>query len=111
MSSSLVQIAKSQLAKLPEITAMVVSDRSGALIECSGELDGEAAAAVYAVTVEALVGAGEQLGIGGLLSASIGGRSSACVLGIHEQGVVAAHVDAGKPSNGVERKIETALRR
>jgi hypothetical protein len=115
MSSSLVQIAKGQLATLPEITALVVSDRAGALQSCSGDgsgdLDGEAAAAVYGVVVEALGSVGEQLGMGALLSAAIAGRGPTCVLGVHDQGVVAAHLDPSKPSNGVERKIELALRR
>jgi predicted regulator of Ras-like GTPase activity (Roadblock/LC7/MglB family) len=111
MSSSLIQIARSQLAKVPEITAVVVGDRAGGLLDCSGELDGEAASAVYAVAVAAMSSAGELLGMGGLLLVSITGRTTACVLGVHEHGVVAAHLDPNKPSNGVERKIELALRR
>src|SRR4051794_38002737 len=62
--SSMVQLARSQISRLPEVLAMVVTDRAGNLVESNGELDAEAAGAVYAVAAEALTRAGEVLGLG-----------------------------------------------
>jgi hypothetical protein len=39
--SNLVQIARGQLSRFPEVTALVISDRSGALVEATGEIDGD----------------------------------------------------------------------
>jgi len=109
--TNLVQLTRSQISRLPEVTAMVVSDRSGAMIEATGEIDGEAAGPVYTVAAEALVRAGEQLGLGPLLRASITGPTAAAVVSVHDDGVVAVHADPRKPVSGLEKKLDGVFRR
>src|SRR4051812_26996707 len=99
--TSLAQTVRAQIAKLPEVTAVVVSDPSGAMLEASGAIDGETAAAVYAVAVEALGRAGEQLGLGPFLRASITGPAKACLVCVHDEGIVSVQVDPTKPMAGV----------
>jgi predicted regulator of Ras-like GTPase activity (Roadblock/LC7/MglB family) len=109
--TNLVQIVRGQLSRLPEVTALVISDRSGALVEASGDIDGEAAGAVYTVAAEALERAGEQLGLGPLWRASIQGPATACLVAVHEEGVVGIHVDPRKPLGGLEKKLDGVFRR
>jgi predicted regulator of Ras-like GTPase activity (Roadblock/LC7/MglB family) len=109
--SNLVQIARGQLSRFPEVTALVISDRSGALVEATGEIDGEAAGAVYTVAAEALGRAGEQLGLGPLSRASINGPATACILAVQDDGVVGIHVDPRKPIGGLEKKLDGVFRR
>jgi predicted regulator of Ras-like GTPase activity (Roadblock/LC7/MglB family) len=109
--TNLVQIARGQLSRLPEVTALVISDRSGALVEATGDIDGEAAGAVYTVAAEALGRAGEQLGLGPLSRASIAGPATACIVAVHDEGVVGIHVDPKKPVGAVEKKLDGVFRR
>src|SRR6188472_4099201 len=103
--SNLVQIARGQLSRLPEVAALVISDRSGALVEATGDVDGEAAGAVYTVAAEALGRAGELLGLGALSRVSISGPGSACIVAVHDEGVVGIHVDPRKPLAGIEKRL------
>ena len=109
--TNLVQLTRSQICRLPEVTALVISDRSGAMIEATGEIDGEAAGPVYTVAAEALARAGEQLGLGSLLRASIAGPTTAAILSVHDEGVVAVHTDPRKPMAGLEKKLDGVFRR
>ena len=112
--SGLAQIARAHIAKLPEVLAVVVTDRAGALIEVSGDVDGEALGAVYAVAAESLARAGHTLGLGPLARVVITGRTSACLVAVDGEGIIAAQVDGSKPMqgmNGLERKLESLLRR
>jgi predicted regulator of Ras-like GTPase activity (Roadblock/LC7/MglB family) len=109
--TNLVQLTRAQICRLPEVTALVVSDRSGAMIETTGEIDGEAAGPVYTVAAEALARAGEQLGLGELQRVSISGPATACVVAVHDEGVVGVHGDPRKPLAGLEKKLDGVLRR
>jgi predicted regulator of Ras-like GTPase activity (Roadblock/LC7/MglB family) len=109
--SNLIQIARAHIARLPEVTAMVVTDQSGALIQSSGEVDGAAAGPVYSVAATALGQAGEQLGLGPLSRASVAGAATACLLVVDAAGVVAIQVDAKKPMGAIEKKLDGLLRR
>jgi len=105
------QIIRTQVGKLPEVIAVVLSDTSGALIESSGEIDGETAGAINAVAVQSLCNIGEQLGMGALCRASLIGPGLALVLATDEQEVVGLYIDPGRPLGAFEKKLDGALHR
>jgi predicted regulator of Ras-like GTPase activity (Roadblock/LC7/MglB family) len=108
--SSMVQLARSQISRLPEVLALVVTDRAGNLLESSGDLDAEAAGAVYAVAADALARAGELLGLGTFDRLSLTG-GTACVVAVHEQGLLAIQLDPRRPLGPIEKRLEALLRR
>lgn len=108
---SFAQLVRTPSVKLPEVIAAVLSDPSGALVESSGEVDGEAAGAINAVTVKSLNTIGEQLGIGGLRRASLVGPGLALVLATNEQEVVGLYIDPSKPLGAFEKKLDALLQR
>lgn len=103
--------AKSQVARLPEVTALVVSDISGALVDMMGEVDGESMAAIVAVAVRSLNAIGEQLGIGTLKRASLTGTGLACVLAVNDQELFGIYVDPAKPLGAFEKRLDGFLHR
>ena len=105
------QIIKTQIAKLPEVIAVVMGDGSGALVESTGDLDGEAAAAINAVVVGSLNTMGGQLGIGGLKRASLLGPGVTFVLTANEQEVVGIYLVPSKPLGAFEKKLDAVLQR
>ena len=109
--SSLPQIARLQIAKLPEITALVVTDGAGSLLESSGDVDGEALGAVHVVITQALTRCGNALGLGVLHRVTITGPRHPCLIAIHDQDVLGVYVDPGKPLGLLEKKLDAALRR
>jgi len=108
--SNLLHIAQTQIAKYPEVLALVVSDTQGTLLESIGNIDGEAVGAVHVVTVQALTRCGDALGIGALERVTISAAKSACVIVAREDEVMGAYVDPSKPLGATEKKIEAALR-
>lgn len=104
-------LSTTQLAAQPEVTALVVTDRAGALIESSGEIDGEAAGAVHAVATQALARCGDALGLGELERIAIAGARRACVIGLGDDAVVGAYLDTIKAVSSFEKKLEAALGR
>ena len=109
--SNLPHIAKTQIAKFPEVAAVVVTDDAGSLLEASGDIDGEAIGAVHVVTMQALTRCGNALGLGPLQRVTITGPHRACLIAIYEQEVLGIYVDPTKPIGVFEKKLETALRR
>ncbi len=109
--SNLPQIAKTQIAKFPEVTALVVTDDAGSLLESSGDIDGEALGAVHVVTTQALTRCGNALGLGSLQRLTVTGPRRACLIAIYEQEVLGVYVDPSKPIGMFEKKLDTALRR
>jgi predicted regulator of Ras-like GTPase activity (Roadblock/LC7/MglB family) len=109
--ANLPHIAKTQIAKFPEVTALVVTDDAGSLLESTGDIDAEALGAVHVVTMQALTRCGNALGLGPLQRANITGSQRACVIVIDEQEVLGVYVDPTKPIGAFEKKLETALRR
>ena len=101
--------AKSQVARFPEVTALVVSDISGALIDATGEVDGESIAAIIAVAVRSLNAIGDQLGIGCLKRASLTGVGLACVLAVNDQELFGVYVDPTKPLGAFEKRLDGLL--
>jgi len=95
----------SLISKLPEVLGAALSDESGALLECSGQMDGEIAGAVHAFTVRALTQAGETLGLSAFERATIVGPSSACIVAVHDGIVLGVDVDPHKPLNAIEKRI------
>ena len=108
---SLSQITKAHITKLPEVVAAVVTDRMGMLLDSSGEIDGEAAGAVNAVSAEALAKTGEALGLGPLQRASIAGPTKVCVIALDDEEIVGVYVDPKKPLASFETKLDAVLRR
>lgn len=109
--SNLPHIAKTQVAKFPEVTALVVTDEAGSLLEQTGDIDGEALGAVHVVTMQALSRCGNALGLGPLQRLTVTGPRRACLLAIYDQEVLGVYVDPTKPIGVFEKKLETALRR
>jgi predicted regulator of Ras-like GTPase activity (Roadblock/LC7/MglB family) len=109
--SNLPQIAKTQIAKFPEVTALVVTDDAGSLLESSGDIDGEALGAVHVVTTQALTRCGNALGLGPLHRVTITGPRRACLIALHDEEVLGVYVDPTKPIGVFEKKLDTALRR
>lgn len=95
----------SVVAKFPEVIGAALSDTSGMLLECCGRIDGEAVGAVHAFTVRALSQAGEALGLSSLERVTLVGGKSACVIAIHENGILGVDVDPTKPLAVLEKKI------
>jgi predicted regulator of Ras-like GTPase activity (Roadblock/LC7/MglB family) len=108
--SSLSKLARTQIAKSPEVVATVVTDRSGMLLDSTGDVDGESVGAVNAVSAEALGKAGETLGLGPLQRCAITGPKKACVITINDDEIVGFYVDPGKPIGAFEKKLEGVLR-
>src|SRR5215813_10572953 len=108
--SNLPHIAKTQIAKFPEVAAMVVTDDAGSLLESSGDIDGEAIGAVHVVTMQALTRCGNALGLGSLQRVTVTGQRRACLIAIDEV-VLGVYMDPTKPIGAFEKKLETALRR
>ena len=111
MMSNLPHIAKTQLVKFPEVTALVVTDDEGSLIESSGDIDAEAIGAVSVVTMHAVTRCGEALGLGSLERVIIAGSKRACLIAPYEQQVLGVYFDSTKPISAFENKLETALKR
>jgi predicted regulator of Ras-like GTPase activity (Roadblock/LC7/MglB family) len=109
--SNLPNIAKMQIAKFPEVAALVVTDDAGSLLESSGDIDGEALGAVHVVTTQALSRCGNALGLGALMRVTVTGPRRACLIAIYDQEVLGVYVDPNKPIGAFEKKLETALRR
>jgi predicted regulator of Ras-like GTPase activity (Roadblock/LC7/MglB family) len=109
--SNLSHIAKTQIARFPEVAALVVTDDTGSLLESTGDIDGEAIGAVHVVTMQALTRCGNALGLGALHKVTVTGQRHACLIAIFEQEVLGIYVDPTKPIGAFENKLETALRR
>jgi predicted regulator of Ras-like GTPase activity (Roadblock/LC7/MglB family) len=109
--SNLPQIAKTQIAKFPEVTALVVTDDAGSLLESSGDIDGEALGAVHVVTTQSLSRCGNALGLGPLLRVTVSGPRHACLIAVFDQEVLGIYLDPSKPVGVFEKKLDLALRR
>lgn len=109
--STLVHLATTQLAALPEVIALVVTDAAGAVLASSGDIDGEAIGAVHVVTTQALTRCGNALGLGPLRRLAITGTLRACSISIFDGEVLGAYLDPAKPIGAFEHKLEAALRR
>jgi predicted regulator of Ras-like GTPase activity (Roadblock/LC7/MglB family) len=109
--TNLPHIAKTQIAKFSEVTALVVTDDAGVLLESSGDIDGEAIGAVHAVTIQGLTRCGETLGLGALQRVTVTGPKRACLMAVYDHEVLGIYVDPTKPIGAFEKKLEAALRR
>ena len=109
--SSLPQIAKTQIAKFPEVNALVVTDDTGALLESSGDIDGEALGAVHVVATQALARCGNALGLGTLHRVIVTGPRRACMISVYDREVLGVYLDPTKPLGAFEKKLDMALRR
>lgn len=109
--SYLSQIAKTQIAKFPEVTGYVVTDDGGALLDASGDLDAESLGAVHVVAVHALGRCGETLGLGDLGYLTVSGAKRSCVIAAQDHDVLGVYLDAGKSLAAFEKKLDTVLKR
>jgi len=109
--SNLPHLAKTQIAKFPEVVAVVVTDDAGSLLEASGDIDSEAFGAVHVVTMQAITRCGNALGLGMLERITVTGGKRACVIALCDQEVLGVYLDPTKPIGAFEKKLETALRR
>lgn len=109
--SKLSHLAKTQIAQLPEVLAIVVTDDAGALLESSGELDSEALGAVQVVAMQAITRCGNALGLGTLERITVTGGQRTCVLAIQDHEVLGVYLTPQGPIGAFEHKLEAALRR
>jgi predicted regulator of Ras-like GTPase activity (Roadblock/LC7/MglB family) len=109
--SKLPHLAKTQIAQLPEVLAVVVTDDAGSLLESSGELDSEALGAVQVVTMQAITRCGNALGLGTLERITVTGGKRTCVLAIHDREVLGVYLTPTGPIGAFEKKLETVLAR
>ena len=109
--SNLPQLAKTQIAKFPEVLALVVTDDAGSLLESSGDIDGEALGAVHVVTVQAITRCGNALGLGPLERITVTGGKRTCLIAIHDREVLGVFLDPTKPIAPFEKKLEAVLPR
>lgn len=109
--SNLRHIAKTQIVKFPEVVALVVTDDAGALLEMSGDIDGEACGAIHAVVIQTLVRCGEQLGLGDLQKTTLTALRRSCLITAYDREIIGIYVDASSPLTAFEKKLETAMRR
>lgn len=109
--SSLPHIARTQIARFPEVAAMVVTDDAGSLLESSGDIDGEAIGAVHVVTMQAMARCGNALGLGALQRVTVSGHRRACLIAIYDQEVLGVYMDPTRSLGAFEKKLESALRR
>lgn len=101
----------SLIAQLPEATGAVMSDATGALIDCAGTLDAEACGAVNAFCVQIVGKAGETLGLGGFQHGVIIGDHIACALSTPEGIVLGVYFDPARPAALIEKKIQDIVQR
>lgn len=109
--SDLPHIAKTQIAKFPEVTALVVTDEGGSPLESSGDIDGEACGAVHVVAVQTMDRCGSALGLGRLERVAIASSTRCCVIAPVGQEVLAVYADPNRSIGTLEKKLEVALRR
>jgi predicted regulator of Ras-like GTPase activity (Roadblock/LC7/MglB family) len=109
--SNLPHIAKTQIAKFPEVTALVVTDDTGTLLDSSGDIDGESFGAVHVVAMQALLRCGSALGLGALQRITVTGARRACVISLYDREVLGVYIDPSKSLGAFEKKLDTALRR
>lgn len=108
--SNLPQIAKT-LGKFPEVTAYVVTDDAGSLLDASGDVDAEALGAVHVVALHALDRCGASLGLGDLDRLTITAAKRAVVVTSQDEDVLGVYLDPQKPLGAFEKKLETVLKR
>ncbi len=99
------------ITKYPEVLGVAVSDMSGALVECAGQIDGEMEGAVHAFTARALGEAGELLGLSTFERASVIGVKAACLITVVDSEIVGINVDPSKPFGIAEKKILDTIQR
>jgi hypothetical protein len=108
--SNLSKLARTQIAKAPEVLATVVTDRIGMLLDSTGDIDGESLGAVNAVTADALIKTGETLGLGSLQRLAICAPRRVCVISMHDDEIVGFYLDSSKAIGPFERKLEGMVR-
>lgn len=109
--SNLPQIAKTHIARFPEVLGLVVTDDAGALLESSGDIDAETLGAVHVVAMQSLMRCGSALGLGALQRFIATGPRRACLVASHDREVLGVYIDPNKPMGALEKKLELALRR
>lgn len=97
------------IAKLPEVVGAVLSDTSGALLDWSGNIDGEVAGAAHAFSVRSLARAGDLLGLGNFQRVSVVGPTKSCVITLQGDTVLGTYVDPTKPLAAIEKKLHDTL--
>lgn len=109
--SNLRQLAKTQIAKFPEVQSLIVTDEGGALLEVTGPVDGETLGAVNAVAMQALARCGEILGVGPLQRTSVSSPRQSSVIAVHEHEIVGVLLDPSSSLGAFEKKLDGVLRR
>ncbi|HEY0195842.1 MAG TPA: hypothetical protein VGC42_32230 [Kofleriaceae bacterium] len=107
--------AKSQIAKLPEVVGLVLTDAGGAVLEASLEtatgLDGETIGAINLATKQALSRCGNALALGPLQRFTVTGPRRASLVSVFDHQLLGVFIDPTKPIGAFERKLADALER
>ena len=109
--SNVPHIARTQIANFPEVTALVVTDDEGSLLESSGDIDSEEVGAAHAVTMRALARCGDALGLGALTRLTVTGGRRPCLIAVYDHEVLGVYVDPTNPIAAFEHKLDGALQR
>ncbi len=94
------------LTRLPQIKSAVLSDAAGGLRDASGNVDGEAVAAVTGYLTGALADTGERLGLGPLHSIAFSGRDRASLVMVKGEVVLKTVVEPAAALSTVEKTVE-----
>jgi hypothetical protein len=99
------------VSRLPGIVAAALSNDSGTLLQCTGNIDGESAGAIAAFSVQSLGKAGEELGLGSLQRIVVADPARSCVALVLGEEVLSVYADPGKPFATIEKKLEDLFNR
>jgi len=93
------------LTRLPQIKSAVLCDAAGGLRDASGNIDGEAVAAVTGYLTGALADTGDRLGLGTLHSISYSGRDRASLVLLKGDVVLTTVVEPAAALSTVEKTV------
>ncbi len=95
------------VANVPGVSAAVLGDLAGALLDAVREQDPETVAAVVGFVSSALAQAGDQLGLGALRRVAVAAAGRSCVVVVRGHSVVTAWVEPAR-LGAVEKALDAA---
>jgi hypothetical protein len=97
------------VASLSGVGAAVLGDLEGTFLGALRTSDGETIAAEMGFVGSTLLGVGELLGLGGLATFSLSGRTAACLLVVRRRAIITALIAPPQSLGPVERSVEAAF--
>ena len=97
------------VARIPNVTGIVLGDTGGAFLDAIREQDGESVASVAAVVTTSLLQAGEELGLGALRRVAMAGEKRGLLVAAADGVLVTARVEPVAALAAVERAFDASL--